>query len=241
MTFFITDLHKDLRQARLMRRGASPTGAGIVEGIHKTYPRMESVELPPPAVLEASLGEVLSRRVSAARSMPPEAFSPQDLGSLLGHALGRRSGHHKRNYPSGGALYPVETYLLLPQSSELKSGVYHYNPTSHALERLWDIPHTVDVARLINGPEEFIMSGLLIFTNVWQRSSVKYGDFAYVLGLLEAGHMSENVLLVSTALNFHVRPIEGYDDKALNELLDLDPEKEQIVQTIMLGKSKIEQ
>lgn len=238
MTFFIAELHKDLRQARLLRRGASVTGEGIVEGLHKTYPRMESITLPTPCVLETTLGAVLAGRVSAVRSIPPEPFSLQDLGSLLGHALGRHAGQHKRNYPSGGALYPVETYLLLPQSDELKAGVYHYNPTDHALERLWDIPHNVDVMRLVNGPEDFIMSGLLIFTNVWRRSSIKYGDFAYVLGLLEAGHMSENILLVGTALGFPMRPIEGYDDKALNELLDLDGEKEQVVQTIMLGKSQ---
>ncbi|MBY0293952.1 SagB/ThcOx family dehydrogenase [Patescibacteria group bacterium] len=238
MTLFITDLHKDLRQARLMQRGASPTGEGVVEGTHKTYPRMESIALPAPDALEATLGEVLVKRTSASRSMPPVSFSLQDLGSLLGHALGRRSGGIKRNYPSGGALYPVETYLLLPHSDELKAGVYHYNPTDHALERLWDIPHDVDVMRLVNGPEEFIMSGLLLFTNVWRRSSIKYGDFAYVLALLEAGHMSENILLVGTALDFHTRPIEGYNDKVLNELLDLDPEKEQVVQTIILGKTK---
>lgn len=238
MTFFITELHKDLRQARLMQRGASPTGAGVVEGVHKIYPRMESIALPAPDALEATLGAVLAKRTSASRSMPPVPFSLQDLGSLLGHSLGRRAEGHKRNYPSGGALYPVETYLLLPQSDELKAGVYHYNPTDHALERLWDIPHDVDVMRLVKGPEEFIMSGLLIFTNVWRRSSIKYGDFSYVLGLLEAGHMSENILLVSTALDFHTRPIEGYNDKALNELLDLDGEKEQVVQTIMLGKSQ---
>ncbi|MBY0473359.1 SagB/ThcOx family dehydrogenase [Patescibacteria group bacterium] len=240
MTFFITDLHKDLRQARLARRGASPTGEGIVEGVHKTYPRMEAVSLPAPAALGVSLDEVLTKRMSATRCISSEAFSLEDLGTLLGAALGRHSGQIKRKYPSGGALYPVETYLLLPQSDELKAGVYHYNPTDHALERLWDIPYEVDVMRLVNGPEEFTMSGLLIFTNVWPRSSAKYGDFAYVLGLLEAGHMSENILLVGTALGFPMRPIEGYADKALNELLDLDTEKEQVVQTIMLGKSQTE-
>lgn len=241
MTFFISDLHKDLRQARLMRRGAtSKTGEEVPEGLHKTYPRMESTTLPAPRALEAQLDTVLAKRASSRRCISPEPFSLDDLGSLLGHALGRHSGQHKRNYPSGGALYPVETYLLLPQSDELTAGVYHYNPTDHALERLWDIPHDVEVMRLVNGPEDFAMSGLLIFTSVWDRSSIKYGDFAYVLGLLEAGHMSENILLVGTALGFPMRPIEGYNDRALNELLDLDLEREQVVQTIMLGKSQTE-
>lgn len=238
MTDFISNIHKDMRQARLMRRGASKTGGGIVEGVHKTYPRMESVLLPAPEALSVDLGALLRGRKSATHCLNPLPFSRSDLGTLLGAALSRRDEKMTRNYPSGGALYPVETYLLLPQKGELEAGVYHYNPTDHSLERLWDIPPEIDIARLVNGPEEFSMSGLLIFTSVWSRSSPKYGDFSYVLGLLEAGHMSENILLVGTALNFPMRPIEGYNDRAINELLDLDTENEQVVQTIMIGKSR---
>lgn len=240
MTFFITDVHKDLRQARLMHRGASTIGELVVEGLHKTYPRMESISLPAPETLSATLSDVLAKRTSATTCVSPAPLLLQDLGTMLGAALGRHKGKKNRMHPSGGALYPIETYLLLPESAELRAGVYHYNPTDHALERLWDIPSDVDVMRLVNSPEGFGMSGLIIFTSVWERSAVKYGDFAYVLGLLDAGHMSENMLLVGTALNLHMRPIEGYNDRALHELLDLDQEKEQVVLTIMLGKSPIE-
>ena len=78
-------------------------------------------------------------------------------------------------------------------------------------------------------------STLIVLTGVWGRSSAKYGDFAYLLALLEAGHMSQNILLVATALNLQTRPMMGFDDDIIPQLLDLDPEEEQPVLSIMLS------
>ena len=64
---------------------------------------------------------------------------------------------------------------------------------------------------------------------------MKYGDFAYTHALLEAGHMSENILLVATALDLLCRPMAGFNDELIPKLLDLDPEEEQPILTIMIS------
>jgi SagB-type dehydrogenase family enzyme len=154
---------------------------------------------------------------------------------LFGHALrGREKG---RNYPSAGALYPVETYILLASSEDMLSGVFHYNPTSHTLEKLWNFSGPIDLAEIVGGPEKFGVSALIVLTSVWARSAMKYGDYAYVLSLLEAGHMSENILLVGSALSCSMRPIVAFDEEQIARLLDLDESEEQIIQTVMIGKS----
>jgi len=71
---------------------------------------------------------------------------------------------------------------------------------------------------------------------VWGRSAAKYGDFAYVLALLEAGHISQNLLLAATALGLSTRPLAAFDAPAIETLLDLDPAHEQVVLTILLAK-----
>jgi SagB-type dehydrogenase family enzyme len=78
---------------------------------------------------------------------------------------------------------------------------------------------------------------MIVFTSVWNRSSAKYGDLAYQHALLEAGHMSENILLVAGALHIGTRPYAGFDDAILEQLLDLG-DGEQIVHTITVCKSK---
>jgi len=73
---------------------------------------------------------------------------------------------------------------------------------------------------------------------VWKRSSPKYGDLAYQHALLEAGHMSENILLVGCALDLEVRPHAGFDDFTTCTTLDLDEEEEQAVHYGYLCKTQ---
>ena len=76
--------------------------------------------------------------------------------------------------------------------------------------------------------------GALIFTAVWERTASKYGDFSYILSLLEAGHMAQNILLIATALGVCARPIGGFNDAAVKETLDIDNWEEQTVYTVAL-------
>ena len=41
-----------------------------------------------------------------------------------------------RPYPSGGGLYEIEFYLVIQKCQGLDSGLYHYAPDRHVLERL---------------------------------------------------------------------------------------------------------
>jgi hypothetical protein len=45
--------------------------------------------------------------------------------------------------------------------------VFHYNPTEHALEKLWDLPATVEMKDLARHPEDLLFSSLIVFTAVW--------------------------------------------------------------------------
>jgi SagB-type dehydrogenase family enzyme len=231
---FLSDLHKELRQARLTRRGATKRPEDVPRGSHKAYPRMEKIALPAPKKLPATLQEALEKRTSYMGGTDRSKLSLEDCGTLLGLALGKRNPSTHRNYPSGGALYPIETYLISSAIEGSASAVFHYNPTEHALEKLWDLPTTIDMKDLARYPKDLFFSSLIVFTAVWERSSAKYGDLSYQHSLLEAGHMSQNVLLVGNALNVQTRPMAGFDDDLLVSLLDLDPQEELPVHSITM-------
>ena len=237
MSHFLHDLHTDLRGSRISGRGKSNTSEARVLGQHKTYQRMERIALPNPLPLNCSLDTALATRESVSQCPQQLPLSVDTMGTLLGHALRRREGKINRNYPSGGALYPIETYVLTTKFEGAKPGVFHYNPSEHALVRLWDIP-PLELSEVANGGREnFDFSTLILFTSVWKRSSAKYGNFAYNLALMEAGHMSENILLVSTALALKSRPLAGFNDQRIANLLDLTDEEQPILGIALIKPS----
>ncbi len=234
MTRFISQVHGDIRRTRLTRRGATHRPADVPRGLHKEYPRMPRIVLPAPTAISDSLTAVLEKRHSC-RDCGPAALSLQECSTLLGSALKGRGNGADRNYPSGGALYPIETYLITTALEGLAPGIFHYHPTAHALERLWDLPTGFDMKDAVGKPEDLRPTSLLVFTSVWKRSSAKYGDFSYPLALLEAGHMSENIVLISAALGLCACPMAGFEDQVVNKLLDIG-ETEQAVHSITLGR-----
>jgi SagB-type dehydrogenase family enzyme len=240
MTSFLSKLHKELRSRRLNQLA---TGEDVLHTVpeerHKTYPRMNRLSLPSPVSLENSLSEVLNKRRSFTSSSTG-ALTIQEWGTLLGTSLRKHQDSTKRNYPSGGALYPIETYLVIPKFADAgESGVFHYHPTAHALEHLWGLPLDFSVEKLIPNAGGLSAASVLLFTSVWGRSSKKYGDFSYLLALLETGHMSENVLLTATALDLGSRPFAGFDDALAARLLDIDEAFEQSVLAIAIGQETV--
>ena len=235
MSSFINRIHAYVRESRVLRRGASVRPDAARSGQQKEYARMPRVTLPNPTSTSVSLESVLRDRSSFDRSVSGRAFSQDELGTLLGLALGARKERWSRNYPSGGALFPIETYVIGNVLEGTDAGVFHYHPSAHALEHLWPLPGNFDMSKLIRPFVTPLSGTLVIFTSVWERSAKKYGDFAYSHALLEAGHMAQNILLVATAIGAQCRPVAGCEDSYVAELLDLDPETEQFVYGILLS------
>ena len=233
MTQFISHLHAALLRDRFTRRGSTLKDASP-KGTHKVYERMEKITLPQPKKLEAALGDALRGRSSYRGGSTDVHIPLETWGTLLGYALGKKVETSKRNYPSGGTLYPIETYLFAKIGTAAYHA-FHYNPTEHSFEKLRELPDVVDIKQLVPTPKDVMFSALLVFTAVWHRSSAKYGDFAYILSLLEAGHMSQNVLLSAAALHVQSRAMAAFGDEKLIEILDLDPAYEQPVHSIVLS------
>ena len=199
---------------------------------------MPQTSLPEPIQIETSLADVLRSRHSGSSGDTEVPLTLPEIGTVFGLALRKHPNEHNRNYPSGGALYPIETYLISRSLESQEPGVFHYNPTTHALERLCGLPERFDMKTLAKHPPTLSLSSLVVFTSVWQRSSAKYGELAYQHALIESGHMSENVLLVANTLGIQSRPYAGFSDTLISELLDLDDSYEQPVHSITFCKDK---
>ena len=198
----------------------------------KTYERMPAIALPSPSP-SRSLDEVLLSRSSAQSGTAEGILSLRECGTLFGMSMGRSSGS-SRTYPSAGALYPIETYIIgRIEGYSDEDSVFHYDPHRHMLEHLWVLaPFSRD--DLLKG-ETPSHSHLVVFTSVWGRSAAKYGSVAYNHVLIEMGHMSQNALLVATSLNLKSRPLSGFADEKIARVLDIDPRHETPIHVITLS------
>jgi SagB-type dehydrogenase family enzyme len=209
----------------------------------KSYPHLPRVALPASAQrLERDLVEAIRRRTSD-RRLSGAPISLASLATLLdlGYGVMRYADPSalrfpRRAVPSGGALYALEVYALVTAVEGLVSGVYHFEGFGRVLEQLPDGRHADQIQRCFLDDEVVSAAAVtIVVTAVLTRLRHKYGDMAYRLALLEAGHVGQNVCLVATALELGVCPLAGFIDDTVNDLLGVDGVNETVVYTLAVG------
>ncbi|MBI5456758.1 SagB/ThcOx family dehydrogenase [Candidatus Kaiserbacteria bacterium] len=228
MDDFIPSIHEYIRknQHRLTQPPNATNGP-------KRYERMEVVPLPEPLPLKLSLAEALEQRKSR-KEFSGTPVSLSALSSLLYYAA-HKSGSGRRPYPSGGGLYPIEIYVISFTVENCERILLHYEPDTHVLRQLWKLPDDASPSSYVKINGDASPTAVIVCTAAWDRSAQKYRDFAYVLSLLEAGHLSQNILIVSEALSLATCPLGALNDDVIITLLDVDSAMEQPVSVIVLG------
>lgn len=219
----------------------------------KQYHRAPTIQLPVPQSLKKiSLPQVLQERASAENfSSKPLALS--DLGSLLYWSAGlihrsaivnlseaaRRKNLVRRPHPSGGGRFPIELYAVLFRGQDVDPGAYHYNVVRHCLERL-PKASLATIATAFAGHTELISDApaVIFLSFVSHRTIPKYGSLGLKLGLLEGGHIGQNLYLVGTALGLAVLATGTVDYEIAHYELGLDGEEETLFYQFLMGYSK---
>lgn len=200
---------------------------------YKGYARFPEIKLPKPYLLKNnSLKNALNNRTSK-REFTKDPLSTKTLSSLLYYGSGINQSRGNRFYPSAGARYPIETYVL-SLNSELTKGLYHYYVKNHSLEELVRLS-TLDVKSYFSQEWVGNASNIIIFSAMFERNTMKYGDRGYRMLLQEAGHMIQNMNLVCASLHIAACSTDGFYDDELNKLLDIDGLKESVIAVLVVG------
>jgi SagB-type dehydrogenase family enzyme len=211
---------------------------------YKEYPRFPTIDLPEPLHKKnVDFFSLLLARNSGFRTKNTD-INLNDISTLFYYSAGIRNFDHKhidslkRTYPSAGARYPLELYLItFKDLHNLPQNIYHYNVRKHVLENLnikvnkkqLDTYFFEDTLSLIEKS-----SALICISAIFNRSEIKYGLRSIRYTYQEVGHIAQNFLLTSQALKINNRVIGGFKDEEMNNLLDLEEEKEQIVTIVAL-------
>jgi len=159
------------------------------------------------------------------RSYSDRALELEVLAQLLWAAQGitGRDGY-LRSAPSGGALYPLDIYVVVGSGGVegLDQAIYHYLPKQHGLEKITPGDLRGEMARACLGQTWMARAPVsLIITAEYERIEIKYGPRGKRYALIEAGHVGQNIFLQAEALGLGAGIVGAFDDDRLARVLHL--------------------
>jgi SagB-type dehydrogenase family enzyme len=235
--------------SKVGRHDRFPPQSFILERMDKVWQSLPyrshpSVALPSPKrEFKLTLSEAITTRVSG-RKMERVPLTLQTISTILYHAYGitrlnEDNGFPRpyRTVPSGGALYPLEIYLHSNHCREIQTGLYQYNPVESQLKFLREGDATREISKTLIQPNIASECSLMIFISaLFERSIFKYGARGYRFALLEAGHVAQNINLVTNGIGLGCLNVGGYRDRELDEFLGFDGIRQSTVYVIGIGK-----
>jgi len=196
----------------------------------KRYPRARQIPLAAPK-LESEFPRVLLARRTW-RQFQRRRVPLCTLGELLWltgrvHRWVRIPGIGRfafKTSPSGGALHPIEIYVLALRIEGLAPGIYHYAADSHRLELLKRGATPRDVTRYLPGQAWYKdAAAIFLMTARFPRPQWKYRfSRSYRAVLLDAGHLGQTFLLAATWLGLAPFCTMALADSVLERDLGVD-------------------
>jgi SagB-type dehydrogenase family enzyme len=237
----------DLMFHTLSRNGnvrEPPEPVGLREPAYKPRGRGQRIPLRSPvSPNRRTFWDVLARRRST-RDFAEDRLTLGQLGDLLhfsarSHRVGRSRSH--RAYPSGGARYPLELYVLCPPGAcaSLKAGLYHYRPRDHALQTVAPFNRqarqVLERARAAAGGRVGGRWVLLTMTARMARTNAVYENLAYSLIAKEVGCLFQTLYLVAEGLGLGACALGIGQYQGIAALLRIDPLLEPEVGELIIG------
>jgi SagB-type dehydrogenase family enzyme len=204
------------------------------------YPQAPQISLPVPSAEHGLTTEEAIQRRRSTRDYSGARMTLPELSRLLYHVGGinnERWGTRLRTAPSSGALYPIELYAVVHAVDGLSAGLYHYGVQNHSLAqlRVADLREAVVRQGVM---QDFIGQANVVFffSIILQRMRWKYQDRAYRYGLIEAGHLGQNVYLTATSMGLGACAIGAFMDDQVNAMLGVDGTEEAAIYMLTVGK-----
>ena len=207
-----------------------------------------TIDLPAELIpLTRSIEETLRTRVST-RDFHPDPISLRELATILFYSYGVTRDNVGTDFPrplrivpSGGALYPLDIFFHTKCVPELKPGLYHYNPCRNCVRLLREEDLTEQLAETLILLQRNLArncSIMFLISALFERSIFKYGARGYRFIMMEAGHVAQNLNLVTNALGLGSVNICGYYDQEVDELLGMDGLTQSTIYMIAVGSKR---
>jgi putative peptide maturation dehydrogenase len=189
-----------------------------------------------PGVAAGRMDEQLLQRYTG-RNYDTEASVPLAVAArLLQRTFGaqevRQIGPHadvlKKTSPSGGALHPVEAFVLAQRVDGVAPGLYHYHPIRHELRPLQTMEReaVAKLSRYMLADQHWLSEAPLqvVLVARLERIFWKYRNHqkAFRAVALDAGHLSQTFYLLATEAGLPAFITAAINDADIEQTLGLD-------------------
>jgi len=201
-------------------------------------PAQSEIVLPSPNRTGLALEEAIAKRRSV-RDFSGESLTLGEVSQILwaGQGITDRAGGF-RSAPSAGALYPIELYLVPNRVEGAGCGIYRYVPEGHRLVLVRNGTFGQELAKAAYGQSPVgDAAAVVVLTAIPARTAAKYGDAQAERFIdIEAGHISQNMLLEAVSLGLGAAPIGGFSQEEADAVLGIDGKNEKAVYLAIIGK-----
>jgi SagB-type dehydrogenase family enzyme len=181
-----------------------------------------------PKPRQQRLGSVESciRHRRSVRSFRDEALTFEEFGQLLWATQGLTDVDGKRSAPSAGALYPLETSVLVGKVADIDAGVYRYSVPRHAVTQVTRGDRPEQLIGASDGQEWIATaSAVVCIAAVFARTTGKYGERGRGYVFMEAGLAAANMMLQAVGLGLATTIVGAFNDDAVARVLHLAAEE----------------
>lgn len=190
------------------------------------------------------LADAIRSRTSA-RAFGAASLEAHELGALLDLGSGVREvvraangTFYRRSAPCAGGLGSIEVYPIVRRVAGIPAGLYHFDSVRHELTELCPgDPTTWLRERVLQQPDLADAAVAFVLTCDLGRLAKKYYLQGYRLGLLDAGHVSENLQLTATAMGLGTCAVGGFIDDEVDGALGLDGVDRASVLLVVVGSA----
>ena len=188
-----------------------------------------------------SLWEAVAQRRSI-RDFSNQSITFSELSQLIWATQGitmKVQGFDFRASPSAGALYPIETYLVVNRVEEIPPGLYHYGVKEGQLALLREGSYGTELSHAGLGQEMLGEAAcVFVWTAVVGRSKWKYRERAYRYIYMDAGHIGQALYLAATALDLGCCTVGAFFDEEVDRIVGVDGKEEISVYLGAIGHAR---
>jgi SagB-type dehydrogenase family enzyme len=183
---------------------------------------------------KVSVERALKERRSV-RNPAPTALTLEEVGQLCWAAQGVTDAHGHRTASSAQAKYPLELYILAGSVTGLAPGLYHYQPSGHALRPMTSgdlradfVDKGVGQAWVATAPVIFVVSGV-------PEKMASMGERGRPFMWVEVGLAAQGFLLQATSLGLGSTFVGGFRPAPAATALGL-PATEEVLAVLPVGR-----
>ncbi len=144
--------------------------------------------------------------------------------------------HRFRAASCTGNLHHIDLYLICGDLAGLPAGVYHFDPTEFALDRLREGDYRAGIVRAMGDWEQADdAEAIAVLTSTWWRNAWKYGERTYRHAFWDGGTVIANFLAAAHASGLRAALGSGFVDRAVANLVGVDPAEEAPIAVVPIG------